>query len=86
MVRAEGLEPPQAIAHQDLNLARLPFPPRPRVLPVSSLCHVSEPRHRKVYFRHSVKRAGTGLVGASCGLQYLFPSSRSRGWDSRRRS
>ena len=25
MVRAEGLEPPQAIAHQDLNLARLPF-------------------------------------------------------------
>ena len=31
LVRAEGLEPPQAIAHQDLNLARLPFPPRPRV-------------------------------------------------------
>lgn len=31
-VRAEGLEPPQATAHQDLNLARLPFPPRPRGL------------------------------------------------------
>ncbi len=31
-VRAEGLEPPQAFAHQDLNLARLPFPPRPRDL------------------------------------------------------
>ena len=30
MVRAKGLEPPRALAHQDLNLARLPFPPRPR--------------------------------------------------------
>lgn len=24
-MRAEGLEPPRAEAHQDLNLARLPF-------------------------------------------------------------
>ena len=31
MVRTEGLEPPRAFAHQDLNLARLPFPPRPHV-------------------------------------------------------
>jgi Protein kinase domain len=30
VVRAEGLEPPRAEAHQDLNLARLPVPPRPR--------------------------------------------------------
>ena len=30
MVRAEGLEPPRAEAHQDLNLARMPIPPRPR--------------------------------------------------------
>jgi hypothetical protein len=29
-VRAEGLEPPRAEAHQDLNLARLPIPSRPR--------------------------------------------------------
>jgi hypothetical protein len=29
-VRAEGLEPPRDYAHQDLNLARLPIPPRPR--------------------------------------------------------
>ena len=29
-MRAEGLEPPRAEAHQDLNLARLPIPPRPR--------------------------------------------------------
>ena len=29
-VRAKGLEPPRAFAHQDLNLARLPVPPRPR--------------------------------------------------------
>ncbi len=29
-VRAEGFEPPRAEAHQDLNLARMPIPPRPR--------------------------------------------------------
>ena len=29
VVRAEGLEPPRAFAHQVLNLARLPVPPRP---------------------------------------------------------
>lgn len=29
-MRAEGLEPPRAEAHQDLNLARMPIPPRPR--------------------------------------------------------
>src|SRR5439155_23780183 len=29
-MRAEGLEPPRALAHEDLNLARLPVPPRPR--------------------------------------------------------
>jgi hypothetical protein len=28
-MRAEGLEPPRAEAHQDLNLARIPIPPRP---------------------------------------------------------
>ena len=32
-VRAEGLEPPRAEAHQDLNLARMPIPPRPRGCP-----------------------------------------------------
>ena len=30
-MRARGFEPPRAEAHQDLNLARLPVPPRPRV-------------------------------------------------------
>jgi glucosyl-3-phosphoglycerate synthase len=30
LMRAEGLEPPRAEAHQDLNLARMPIPPRPR--------------------------------------------------------
>jgi hypothetical protein len=29
-VRMEGLEPPRAEAHQDLNLARIPIPPHPR--------------------------------------------------------
>ena len=29
-MRAEGLEPPQSFDHEDLNLARLPVPPRPR--------------------------------------------------------
>ena len=29
VVRAEGLEPPQ-LSHQNLNLACLPIPPRPR--------------------------------------------------------
>src|SRR3954462_4883775 len=28
-VRAEGLEPPRAFAHPDLNLARIQIPPRP---------------------------------------------------------
>ena len=32
-MRAEGLEPPRAFAHQDLNLARIPIPPRPRGTP-----------------------------------------------------
>lgn len=32
-MRAEGLEPPRAEAHQDLNLARIPIPPRPRGCP-----------------------------------------------------
>jgi hypothetical protein len=31
MMRAEGLEPPRPLDHEDLNLARLPVPPRPRV-------------------------------------------------------
>ena len=32
-MRAEGFEPPRAEAHQDLNLARMPIPPRPRGAP-----------------------------------------------------
>lgn len=28
MVRTRGLEPPRANAHNDLNVARLPVPPR----------------------------------------------------------
>ena len=36
-MRAEGLEPPRAEAHQDLNLARMPIPPRPRGCPGSGL-------------------------------------------------
>ena len=28
-MRAEGLEPPRSLDHEDLNLARLPVPPRP---------------------------------------------------------
>jgi hypothetical protein len=36
-MRAEGLEPPRAFAHQDLNLARLTrIPPRPRTAIVPS--------------------------------------------------
>ena len=31
LVRAEGLEPPRLLSHQDLNLARLPVPPRPHL-------------------------------------------------------
>ncbi len=38
LVRAKGLEPPQAFAYQDLNLARLPFPPRPRNGPHRKQC------------------------------------------------
>ncbi len=30
-VRARGLEPPRDLSHRDLNPARLPIPPRPRV-------------------------------------------------------
>ena len=33
LVRAEGLEPPRRFRHQDLNLACLPIPPRPPLLP-----------------------------------------------------
>jgi hypothetical protein len=29
LVRSRGLEPPRACAHKNLNLARLPIPPRP---------------------------------------------------------
>src|SRR5688500_9551697 len=34
-VRLRGLEPPRALAHGDLNAARLPIPPQPRVRPTS---------------------------------------------------
>ena len=34
VVRAKGLEPPRLFSHQDLNLARLPVPPRPRTRPI----------------------------------------------------
>ena len=37
-VRVEGLEPPQAFAHQDLNLARLPIPPHPRGTVIVTEC------------------------------------------------
>src|SRR5689334_18337331 len=33
-VRAEGLEPPRAFAHKDLNLARRPVAPRPQDHPI----------------------------------------------------
>jgi hypothetical protein len=44
VMRAEGLEPPRAEAHQDLNLARIPIPPRPRGARVCGLNERSMPR------------------------------------------
>mgnify|MGYP001048067873 CR=1 FL=1 len=47
-MRAEGFEPPRAEAHQDLNLARMPIPPRPRGGPARALtrdkCRFVAPR------------------------------------------
>ncbi len=31
-MRSRGLEPPRGLAHTDLNRARLPIPPRPRIM------------------------------------------------------
>ena len=39
-MRAEGLEPPRSCEHEDLNLARLPIPPRPHWRPVAPDCTV----------------------------------------------
>ncbi len=46
LMRAEGLEPPRAEAHQDLNLARIPIPPRPREAPNSALNERPMPHRR----------------------------------------
>ena len=31
-MRARGVEPPRPLGHKDLNLARLPVPPRSRIV------------------------------------------------------
>ena len=36
LVRTRGLEPPQPCGHYDLNVARLPIPPCPREITVTS--------------------------------------------------
>jgi hypothetical protein len=50
-MRARGIEPPRAEAHQDLNLARLPVPPRPRVdfriEPIDKKPHMADREQRE---------------------------------------
>ena len=41
LVRMKGLEPPRC-CHQNLNLARLPIPPRPHILNLKRNCHKSD--------------------------------------------
>src|SRR6185436_11875328 len=43
VMRMRGLEPPRAEAHTDLNRARLPIPPHPRLREIDS---VPPPRER----------------------------------------
>src|SRR5262249_2293787 len=57
-VRAEGLEPPRAEAHQDLNLARMPIPPRPRGCPRPGLTR----GQCRVAFRFYDRRVAVGEV------------------------
>ncbi len=57
-MRAEGLEPPRAEAHQDLNLARIPIPPRPRGCPKG----LNARQTRCVAYRFYDRRVAVGEV------------------------
>ena len=48
-VRAEGLEPPRAFAHQVLSLARIPVSPRPRfrIVPASEDLRMADREQRE---------------------------------------
>src|SRR4051812_5137563 len=51
-MRLRGLEPPRALAHGDLNAARLPIPPQPRT-PETLAPDQPEPRLRSKYVTHA---------------------------------
>ena len=57
VVRAEGLEPPRPKGHQDLNLTRLPIPPRP---PESNENRVYRERAGTLYHKSKVSIAESG--------------------------
>src|SRR5215211_1455322 len=70
-MRMEGLEPPRAEAHQDLNLARIPVPPHPRDAvdcrpPTSALLpdELVEERHAAAVGDRDVARIGPGPADA----------------------
>ena len=56
MVRSRGLEPPRYCYHQNLNLARLPIPPRPR------LDQLTDDVHLSMFGRRQSSRAGEVLI------------------------
>ncbi len=41
-MRARGIEPPRVLPHKNLNLARLPIPPRPRRLDIVARSEFAE--------------------------------------------
>ena len=70
LMRAEGFEPPRAEAHQDLNLARMPIPPRPRGAPDRGL---TRGKCRVVASRFYDRRRERGRGKA--GVRALAPKS-----------
>ena len=93
-VRAEGLEPPQAKAHQLLRLARLPIPPRPRAAARPPMrVALNAQKDSRLRGRHGQQRAkvtapepGQAGVQADEGDRRLPAAASRRPWSRSSRS
>ena len=89
-MRTRGLEPPRALAHQDLNLARIPIPPRPRPekiahttttvapgRPSAYACAVEKPAAREGYelWRPNREKAETKTMKAVIAFVLLVSAA-----------
>ena len=57
MVRSRGLEPPRDFSHNDLNVARIPIPPRPhekKKLPIEAIVRYIETSQESSIFAEAM--------------------------------